>query len=93
MTGKLMPDLSSNEYISDIAGKFSQGRVVKIPATGGDKILFINSIPVNWAGSSSTLDALIDITSLELARRQEADANIAKSELLATNELRDTDTA
>jgi len=83
MTGKLMPDLSRNDYISDISGKFSQGRVVKIPATGGDKILFINSIPVNWAGGSSTLDSLIDITSLELARRQEADANIAKSELLA----------
>jgi signal transduction histidine kinase/CheY-like chemotaxis protein len=83
MTGKLMPDLSRNDYISDITGKFSHGRVVKIPAPGGDKILFISTIPVNWAGALNTLDALIDITSLELARRHEADANIAKSEMLA----------
>jgi CheY-like chemotaxis protein/signal transduction histidine kinase len=83
MRGKLMPDLSRNDYISDISGKFSQGRVVKIPSVGGDKILFINTIPVSFAGGNSTMDALIDITFLELARRQEADANIAKSELLA----------
>jgi signal transduction histidine kinase/CheY-like chemotaxis protein/PAS domain-containing protein len=83
MTGKLMPDLSRNDYISDISDKLGQGRVVKISAPGGDKILFINTIPINWAGGNNTLDALIDITSLELARRQEADANIAKSELLA----------
>lgn len=83
MKGRLMPDLSRNEYACDIAGEFSQGRVIRLPAPGGDKIVFINSIPVIWEGGSQTLEALIDITSLELARRQEADANIAKSELLA----------
>lgn len=83
MNGKLMPDLSRNEYESDITGQFRQGKVIKLPAPGGEKILFINTIPVNYAGGDHTLDALIDITSLELARRQEADANIAKSELLA----------
>lgn len=83
MNGKLMPDLSRNEYESDITGQFRQGKVIKLPAPGGEKILFINTIPVNYAGGEHTLEALIDITSLELARRQEADANIAKSELLA----------
>jgi len=81
--GRLMPDLSRNEYESDITGQFGQGKVVKLPAPGGDRILFINTIPVVYEGGNHTLEALIDITSLELARRQEADANIAKSELLA----------
>ncbi len=83
MTGKLMPDLSCNEYACDVAGEFSQGRVIRLPGPGGDKIVLLNSIPVAWEGGNQTLEALIDITSLELARRQEADANIAKSELLA----------
>jgi len=83
MAGKLMPDLSRNEYAMDIAGDLGQGKVIRLPAPGGDKIIFLNSIPVAYNGGNSTLDALIDITSLELARRQEADANIAKSELLA----------
>jgi CheY-like chemotaxis protein/signal transduction histidine kinase len=83
MTGKLMPDLSRNEYAFDVAGEFSQGRVIRLPGPGGEKIVFLNSIPVTWEGGRQTLEALIDITSLELARRQEADANIAKSELLA----------
>ncbi len=83
MIGKLMPDLSRNEYDIDITGKFSQGKVIKLPAPNGEKILFFNTIPVTYRGGNQTLVALIDITSLELARRQEADANIAKSELLA----------
>ena len=61
----------------------ARGRLLKLPAAGGDRILFINTIPVTYGGGNHTLEALIDITSLELARRQEADANIAKSELLA----------
>lgn len=83
MKGKLMPDLSRNEYISDIAGQIGQGKVIKLPAAGGDRIIFLNSLPVTYDGVSGTMEALIDITSLELARRQEADANIAKSEMLA----------
>ncbi len=83
MKGKLMPDLSRNEYTSEITGQMGQGKVIRLPAPGGEKIIFINSIPVTYEGVSGTMDALIDITSLELARRQEADANIAKSELLA----------
>ncbi len=83
MKGKLMPDLSRNEYSSDITARFGQGKVIRLPSAGGEKIVFLNSIPVTYDGTGNTLDALIDITSLELARQQEADANIAKSEMLA----------
>lgn len=83
MKGKLMPDLSRNEYSCDIAGQLGQGKVIKLPAPGGERIIFLNSIPVTYEGVSGTMDALIDITSLELARKQEADANVAKSEMLA----------
>jgi len=83
MRGKLMPDLSRNEYTSDITARFGQGKVIRLSSPGGEKIIFLNSIPADYGGTKATLDALIDITSLELARQQEADANIAKSELLA----------
>lgn len=83
MTGKLVPDLSRNEYESDQSGRLSQGKVIRLPGTDGDRIVFMNSIPVKYRGDNSTLEVLIDVTSLESARRQEADANIAKSELLA----------
>jgi signal transduction histidine kinase/CheY-like chemotaxis protein len=83
MIGKLVPDLSRNEYEDDQAGRFSQGKVIRLPGSDGDRIVFMNSIPVKYRGDDCTLEVLIDVTSLESARRQEADANIAKSELLA----------
>ncbi|MBE0678932.1 MAG: PAS domain-containing protein, partial [Bacteroidales bacterium] len=83
MTGKLVPDLSRNEYVSDKPDHYSQGKVIRLPGAEGDRIVFINSIPVKYRGDDTTLEVLIDVTSLESARRQEADANIAKSELLA----------
>jgi len=83
MTGKLVPDLSRNEYEGDQSGRLSQGKVIRLPGSDGDRIVFMNSIPVKYRGDNSTLEVLIDVTSLESARRQEADANIAKSELLA----------
>ncbi len=83
MTGKLVPDLSRNEYVSDGTDHYSHGKVIRLPGADGDRIVFINSIPVKYRGDDTTLEVLIDVTSLESARRQEADANIAKSELLA----------
>jgi signal transduction histidine kinase/CheY-like chemotaxis protein len=83
MTGKLVPDHSRNEYVSDNTDHYSQGKVIRLPGADGDRIVFINSIPVKYRGEDTTLEVLIDVTSLESARRQEADANIAKSELLA----------
>jgi CheY-like chemotaxis protein/signal transduction histidine kinase len=83
MTGRLVPDLSRNDYPGDFPERFSHGRVIKLPGSDGDKIIFLNSVPVRYLGEEVTMEVLIDVTSLELARRQEADANIAKSELLA----------
>jgi len=83
MTGKLVPDFSRYKYLPDVSGRYSQGEVIILPGNEGDRIIFLNSITVEYLGKEATMEVLIDITSLELARRQEADANIAKSELLA----------
>ncbi len=83
MNGKLLPDLSRNEYLSDINGQFGQGKIIRLAGTAGEKIVFRNSIPVSYSGEDATLDVFIDVTALESARKQEAEANIAKSELLA----------
>jgi signal transduction histidine kinase/CheY-like chemotaxis protein len=83
MTGKLVPDMSRNDYESDLDGQPGQGRIIRLPGQSGDRLVFMNSIPVDFRGDKSTLEVLIDVTTLESARKQEADANIAKSELLA----------
>ncbi|MDX9902640.1 MAG: response regulator [Bacteroidales bacterium] len=83
MTGKLVPDLSGNEFAGDSAGQDGNGNIIRLGGASGEKVIFRNSIPVQYQGESATLDVLVDVTSLELARRHEADANIAKSELLA----------
>jgi len=83
MTGKLVPDMSRNDYESDLDGQYGQGRIIRLPGQSGDRLVFLNSIPVEFRGDKSTLEVLIDVTALESARKQEADANIAKSELLA----------
>ncbi len=49
----------------------------------GEVILYRNSIPVNFMGEDATLEMLIDVTNLESARKQEANASSAKSEFLA----------
>ena len=77
MTGKLVPDLSGNKTGSD------DSRIITLGGAGGEKNIFRNSIPIKFRGEDSTMEVLIDVTSLELARQQEAEANIAKSELLA----------
>jgi PAS domain-containing protein len=35
MTGKLLPDLSRNEYLSDINGQFGQGKIIRLAGNGG----------------------------------------------------------
>jgi signal transduction histidine kinase/CheY-like chemotaxis protein len=83
MLGMLIPDLSRNEYVSDLSGQFGQGKVIKINSLHGERIVFRGCIPVNFKGEESFLESFIDITALESARKQEAESNIAKSELLA----------
>ncbi|MCU0378869.1 MAG: response regulator [Bacteroidales bacterium] len=83
MKGMLVPDLSRNSYVSDFTGQFGQGKIIRLSGTNGDRIVFRNDIPVAFKGEEATLEVFIDVTTLESARRQEADANVAKSELLA----------
>lgn len=83
MIGKLVPDLTRNEYVSDLTGQFGQGKIIKLGNTSGERIVFRNSIPISFKGENATLEVFIDVTTLESARKQEAEANIAKSELLA----------
>ncbi len=83
MIGRLVPDLSKNEYKSDLDGQFGQGKIIKLGSSSGDRIVFRNSTPVSFKGENDTLEVFIDVTTLESARKQEAEANIAKSELLA----------
>lgn len=83
MTGKLIPDLSRNEYITDFPSQSGQGMIIRLPGPKGDQMVFRSSTPIMFRNTDSTLEVLIDVTNLELARQQEADANIARSELLA----------
>ncbi|MCI0522134.1 MAG: PAS domain-containing protein, partial [Bacteroidales bacterium] len=83
MTGMLVPDLSRNDYVSDFTGQFGQGRIIRLGGAQGDRIVFRNDIPVVFKGEEATLEVFIDVTTLESARKQEAEANVAKSELLA----------
>ncbi|HUW92889.1 MAG TPA: response regulator [Bacteroidales bacterium] len=83
MTGKLVPDLSGNEYASDFNGQFGQGKIIRLGGAGGERIVFRNNISLSFNGEDATLDVFIDVTALESARKQEAEANISKSELLA----------
>jgi PAS domain S-box-containing protein len=83
MAGMLVPDLTRNEYISDITGQVGQGRIIRLNSSEGEKIVFRNNIPIIFRGEEATLEVFIDVTALESARRQEANANVAKTELLA----------
>jgi signal transduction histidine kinase/CheY-like chemotaxis protein len=87
MLGKIFPETTlpdDNEYFSRyLGGKFQPDHFVIIKKEIGEKVLNRSSIPVKFNGIDCTLDILIDVTLLESARKQEAKANIAKSEFLA----------
>jgi signal transduction histidine kinase/CheY-like chemotaxis protein/PAS domain-containing protein len=97
-TNKVAASLFSFRNESEMQGTyypdpvFSGGRPVTIPGveyspekfmTVGDAVLFRISLPLNFSGQDSTMEILIDVTMLESARKQEAKANLAKSEFLA----------
>lgn len=87
MTGKIYPEPSSiddTDYFSrHLGGSFQPDQFVILKKEIGEIILFRNSIPVNFRGEEADLEILIDVTLLESARKQEAMANVAKSEFLA----------
>lgn len=87
MKGKIYPEPSAtdeNNYFSkNLGGTFRPDQFVIIKKEIGELILFRNSIPVNFQGVEAELEMLMDVTTLEYARKQAATANSAKSEFLA----------
>ena len=87
MIGKIFPETSlseDNDYFSKhLGGTFSPDQFVIIKKEIGEIILYRCSILIKYLGEDTVLEILIDITMLESARKQEAKANVAKSEFLA----------
>jgi len=87
MRGKIFPEsqpVDGNDYFSrNLRGGFNPEQFVIIKKEIGEIVLYRNSIPVTFQDRESTMEILIDVTMLESARKQEAKANVAKSEFLA----------
>jgi signal transduction histidine kinase/CheY-like chemotaxis protein len=87
MKGKLFPENSisdvSEYFAKNLAGNFNPDQFVIIKKEIGEIVLYRNSIPVVFMGEEANMEILIDVTMLESARKQEAKANVAKSEFLA----------
>jgi len=87
MQGKIFPEISlstNSEYFSkNLGGSFRPDQFVILKKEIGEVVLFRNSIPVNFQGEDANMELLIDVTILESARKEQAEANSAKSEFLA----------
>lgn len=87
MIGKIYPQshiTDEDAYFSKyLGGKFSPDQFVIIKKEIGELVLFRSSIPLTYMDSDVSMEILIDVTMLESARKEEAQANIAKSEFLA----------
>jgi len=87
MKGKIFPETSladDNDYFSkNLGSSFSPDQFVIIKKEIGELVLYRHSIPLEFMGEEATMEMLIDVTTLESARKQEAKANVAKSEFLA----------
>lgn len=87
MKGRIFPESSvsdvNNYFSKNLGGSFDPDQFVIIKKEIGEIVLFRNSIPVVFMGEDATMQMLIDVTMLESARKQEAKANVAKSEFLA----------
>lgn len=87
MKGKIFPETNlpgdSDYFSKNLGSSFQPDQFVIIKKEIGEIVLYRNSIPVNFLGEDATMEILIDVTMLESARKQEAKANVAKSEFLA----------
>jgi signal transduction histidine kinase/CheY-like chemotaxis protein len=87
MKGKIFPETYSSDesdyFSKNLGGTFSPDQFIIIKKEIGEIVLFRNSIPVIFMGEEAMMEILIDVTMLESARKQEAKANVAKSEFLA----------
>jgi signal transduction histidine kinase/CheY-like chemotaxis protein len=87
MKGKIFPETSvtdvSDYFAKNLGGAFNPDQFVIIKKEIGEIVLYRNNIPVVFMGDEANMEILIDVTMLESARKQEARANVAKSEFLA----------
>ena len=87
MKGKIFPETTmpdeSDYFSKNLGSSFNPDQFVIIKKEVGEIVLYRNSIPVTFMGEEATMEILIDVTMLESARKQEAKANVAKSEFLA----------
>ena len=87
MKGKIFPESSlpgeSDYFSKNLGSSFNPDQFVIIKKEIGEIVLYKNSIPVTFMGEEADMEILIDVTMLESARKQEAKANVAKSEFLA----------
>jgi signal transduction histidine kinase/CheY-like chemotaxis protein len=87
MQGKIFPETSlpdrSDYFSKNLGGTFNPDQFVIIKKEIGEIVLYRNCIPVTFMNEEASMEILIDVTMLESARKQEAKANVAKTEFLA----------
>ncbi|MFP4487678.1 MAG: response regulator [Bacteroidales bacterium] len=87
MEGKIMPEtLHSGEgifFAENLGSGFEPNQFMMVNKDGIDTVLYRREIPVDYLGEKANMIVLMDVTLLEVARKQEARANEAKSEFLA----------
>lgn len=87
MVGKIFPETAlsdDNNYFSkNPDSAFNPEHFIVIKKEIGEVVLYRNSLPLSFMGEEATMEILLDVTMLESARKNEAKANIAKSEFLS----------
>lgn len=87
MRGKMFPEPSvsdtGNYFSRNLGSSLDHNQFVILKKEEGDIVLFRNAVQVLFSGQEATMELLIDVTALESARKQEAMANVAKSEFLS----------
>lgn len=83
MKGTLYPERPLPENDGDSASKtVHPDQFVIVEKDNQETVLYRNSVPADFIETGATMEMLIDITSLEQERKQESNANTAKSEFL-----------
>ncbi|MGC9470377.1 MAG: response regulator [Bacteroidales bacterium] len=86
LTGAIYPDIllaSEENHEKDNYSPFNQEHVLHYKKDEEEVVLYRKEIPLHLNGEDIILEALMDITPVERARKQEAAANQAKSDFLA----------
>ena len=87
MVGKIFPETSlseeNNSFSKNLDSSFNPEQFIIIKKEIGEIVLYRNSLPIVFMGEDAMMEILLDVTMLESARKNEAKANVAKSEFLA----------